>query len=126
MTSAPFQLALISTALEINTTFTDKAGNPVKLLGVFPGNRLTLTNLETGEVNQPRPPTGSFQARGRARRFDRLLCYRQQALVPTRSSGEPGIWSQSGRVTASFDAEGNMMSVGSTGKLIDLCPRLAP
>ena len=32
---------------EIDTTFTDKDGNPVKLIGVFPGNTLTLTNLET-------------------------------------------------------------------------------
>ena len=36
---------------EIDTTFTDKAGNPVKLIGVFPGNSLTLTNLDTGKLH---------------------------------------------------------------------------
>ena len=32
---------------EIDTTFTDRAGDPVKLIGVFPGNTLTLTNKST-------------------------------------------------------------------------------
>jgi hypothetical protein len=40
-------------------------------------------------------------------------------------TGEPGIWHQSGRVSASLDADGNATSVNVTGKLVDLCPRLA-
>ena len=47
---------------EIDTTFTDKAGNPVKLIGVFPGNTLTLTNLDTGKSITV-GATGSFQLR---------------------------------------------------------------
>ena len=47
---------------EIDTTFTDKAGNPVKLIGVFPGNTLTLTNLDTGK-SVTLGATGSFQLR---------------------------------------------------------------
>src|SRR5207249_1643794 len=47
---------------EIDTTFTDKAGNPVKLIGVFPGNTLTLTNLDTGESITV-GATGSFHLR---------------------------------------------------------------
>ena len=34
---------------EIDTTFFDKAGDPVKKIGVFPGQTLTLTNLDTGK-----------------------------------------------------------------------------
>ena len=51
--------------VEIDTTFTDRAGNPVKLLGVFPGNTLTLTNLATGKSITV-GATGSFQLRVKA------------------------------------------------------------
>src|SRR5215470_13174389 len=47
---------------EIDTTFTNRHGDEVKLLGVFPGNTLTLTNVDTGRTIT-RPATGSFQAR---------------------------------------------------------------
>src|SRR5207249_8649065 len=47
---------------EIDTTFTDRAGNPVKQIGVFRGNTLTLTNLDTGE-SITLGATGSFQLR---------------------------------------------------------------
>jgi hypothetical protein len=110
--------------VEINTTFTDKAGNPVKLLGVFPGNRLTLTNLETGK-SITLAATGSFQARAQPDGSTAFSVTGNGPWFPNPVSGEPGIWYQSGRVTASFDAEGNVTSVGSTGKLIDLCPQLA-
>jgi hypothetical protein len=109
---------------EINTTFTDKAGNPVKLLGVFPGNRLTLTNLETGK-SITLAATGSFQARVRPDGSTAFSVTGTGPWFPNPVSGAPGIWYQSGRVTATFDAEGTMTSVGSTGKLFDLCPRLA-
>ena len=39
-------------------------------------------------------------------------------------TGEPGIWYQSGQVSATFDAEGNTTSLRSTGILINLCGRL--
>jgi hypothetical protein len=38
---------------------------------------------------------------------------------------EPGIWLLSGRIFATLDAEENLTSIDSTGKLVDLCPRLA-
>jgi hypothetical protein len=107
--------------VEINTTFTDKAGNLVKLLGVFPGNRLILTNLETGKSCRH----GSFQVRAQPDGSTAFSVTGNGPWLPNPVSGEPGIWYQSGRVTAIFDAEGNMTSVGSTGKLIDLCPQLA-
>jgi hypothetical protein len=40
-------------------------------------------------------------------------------------TGEPGIWYQNGRVSATLDAEGNATSVHSSGTLVDLCPQLA-
>ena len=109
---------------EIDTTFTDKAGSPVKLLGVFPGNTLTLTNLETGKAITL-AATGSFQARVRPDGSTAFSVTGNGPWFPNPVSGEPGIWYQSGRVTATVDAQGNVKSVGSTGKLIDLCPRLA-
>ena len=50
---------------EILTTFTNKAGDPVKQLGVFPGNTLTLTNRNSGE-SLTLLATGSFQLRAHA------------------------------------------------------------
>jgi hypothetical protein len=39
-------------------------------------------------------------------------------------TGEPGIWYQSGQVNARFDADGNLISVGNTGTLVNLCSQL--
>src|SRR5207248_5968781 len=47
---------------EIDTTFSDKADNVVKVLGVFPGQTLTLTNLDTGKSITV-SDAGSFQLR---------------------------------------------------------------
>ena len=109
---------------EIDTTFTDKAGNPVKLLGVFPGNTLTLTNLETGK-SITLGATGSFQLRGKPDGSGSGKVTGHGAWPDGNPvTGEPGIWYQSGRVSATFDAEGNTTSIKSTGKLVDLCARL--
>src|ERR1700745_496631 len=48
---------------EIVTVFTDQDQNPVKLIGVFPGNTLTLTNLDTGRSITFLGSTSSFHAR---------------------------------------------------------------
>jgi hypothetical protein len=40
-------------------------------------------------------------------------------------TGEPGIWYQEGRASATYDAEGNLTSLNSTGRLVNLCPQLA-
>src|SRR5215217_7948454 len=99
---------------EIDTTFTDRGGNPIKLLGVFPGNTLTLTNLDTGN-SITLGATGSFQLRVE-RDGSASAMVTGHGAWPTGNpvTGEPGIWYQSGRVSATFDAEGNMTSVNNT------------
>ena len=109
---------------EIDTTFTDKDGNPVKLIGVFPGNTLTLTNLETRKSITV-GATGSFQLRAKPDGSSAGMVTGQGAWLSNPVTGEPGIWHQSGRVTAIIDADGNTTSVSNTGKLVDLCPQLA-
>jgi hypothetical protein len=109
---------------EIDTTFTDKDGNPVKLLGVFPGNTLTLTNLET-DTSITLGATGSFQLRLKPDGSSAGKVTGHGAWLSNPVTGEPGIWYQSGQVTATIDAEGNTTSVSNTGTLVDLCPRLA-
>jgi hypothetical protein len=109
---------------EIVTTFTDKAGNPVKLLAVFPGNTLTLTNLDTGKSITV-GATGSFQLRVEPDGSGSGMVTGQGAWPDGNPiTGEPGIWYQSGRVSATFDAEGNTTSIKSTGKLVNLCTEL--
>jgi len=110
---------------EIDTTFTDKAGNPIKLLGVFPGNTLTLTNLVTSKSITV-GATGSFQLRVEPDGSGTGMVTGLGAWPDGNPvTGEPGIWYQSGRVTATFDAEGNTTSIKSTGKLVNLCTQLA-
>jgi hypothetical protein len=110
---------------EIDTTFFDRAGNPVKLLGVFPGNTLTLTNLDTGRSITV-GATGSFQLRVERDGSGSAMVTGQGAWPDGNPiTGEPGIWYQSGRVSATFDAEGNTTSINSTGILVDLCAELA-
>ena len=110
---------------EIDTTFTDKAGNPVKLVGVFPGNTLTLTNLDTGK-SITLGATGSFQLRVEPDGSGSGMVTGQGAWPDGNPiTGELGIWYQSGRVSATFDAEGNTTSIKSTGKLVNLCTQLA-
>ena len=110
---------------EIDTTFTDKAGNPVRLLGVFPGNTLTLTNLDTGK-SITLGATGTFQLRVEADGSGSGMVTGHGAWPDGNPvTGESGIWYQSGRVSATFDAEGNTTSIKSTGKLVNLCTQLA-
>jgi hypothetical protein len=110
---------------EIDTTFTDRAGNPIKLLGVFPGNTLTLTNLDT-DASITLGATGSFQLRVESDGSGSAMVTGQGAWPDGNPiTGEPGIWYQSGRVSATFDAEGNTTSIRSTGTLVNLCTELA-
>jgi hypothetical protein len=110
---------------EIDTTFTDKAGNPVKLLGVFPGNTLTLTNVGAAK-SVTVPATGSFQLRLEPDGSAVAMVTGHGPWLPNPVTGERGIWYQTGRVSATFDAEGTMTSITSTGTLVDLCRQLAP
>jgi hypothetical protein len=110
---------------EIETIFTDKAGNPVKQIGVFPGNTVTLTNIASGK-SITLGATGSFQLRVEADGSGSGMVAGQGAWPDGNPiTGEPGIWYQSGRVSATFDAEGNTTSIKSTGRLVNLCTQLA-
>jgi hypothetical protein len=105
------------------TTFFDKALNPVKQVDVFPGNRLTLTNTQTGKsltlvstggsLGKLEPDgSGFFKASGHGPSF------------PNPVTGEPGIWYQSGQLLLRFDADGNVISASYTGRVINLCDQL--
>jgi hypothetical protein len=110
---------------EINTTFTDKNGNPIRLLGVFPGNTLTLTNLASGK-SITLPATGSFQLRAHPDGTAAVKVTGHGAWPDGNPvTGEPGIWYQNGQVSATLDADGNATSVKSSGTLVNLCPVLA-
>jgi hypothetical protein len=109
---------------EIDTTFTDQDGNPVKLIGVFPGNTLTLTNLVTRKSITV-GATGSFQLRLNPDGSSTGKVTGHGVWLSNPVTGEPGLWYQSGQVTAAIDEEGNTTSVSNTGKLVDLCPQLA-
>jgi hypothetical protein len=110
---------------EIDTTFTDRFGNPVKQIGVFPGNTVTLTNLDSG-TSLTLPATGSFQLRAE-RDGGASAQITGHGAWPDGNpvTGEPGIWYQSGAVRATFDADGNLTSVSNTGTLVNLCGQLA-
>jgi hypothetical protein len=110
---------------EIDTTFLDRRGNPVKLIGVFPGNTLTLTNLVGGKA-LVLGATGSFQLRANPDGTATAMVTGHGAWPDGNPvTAEPGIWYQSGRVSATLDSDGNATSVKSTGTLVNLCPLLA-
>ena len=108
---------------EIDTTFTDKAGNPIRLLGVFPGNMMTATNLDTGK-SITAPATGSFQGRLEPDGSTAFMVTGHGPFLTNPITGESGIWYLSGRLSATFDANDNMTSIASTGTIVNLCPQL--
>jgi hypothetical protein len=111
---------------EIITTFTDRAGNPVKQIGVFPGNTITFTNLDTDE-SLTLVATGPFQVRAEPDGSVTVTVSGHGPFIPNPITGEPGIWYLSGgRVVATFDADGNMTSVDLRGNLVNVCDQLAP
>jgi hypothetical protein len=109
---------------EVDTTFVDKDGNPIRLLGTFPGNMLTLTRVGTSK-SLTLPATGSFQLRANPDGTASAMITGQGPSFPNPITGEPGIWYLSGRLTATLDADGNATSMKNTGQLVDLCLALA-
>ena len=110
---------------EIITTFTDRAGNPVKQIGVFPGNTLTFTNLDT-DASITLVATGSFHVQAQSDGSITVTITGHGPFLSNPITGEPGIWYLSGgQVLATFDAEGNMTSVALRGNLVDVCAQLA-
>jgi hypothetical protein len=111
---------------EIDTTFFDNAGDAVKKIGVFPGQTLALTNLDTGEtitvVN-----AGSTQFRAQDDGSVELAITGHGPLPNEVAGGAPGIWYLSGgRVFVTLDAEGNPTSITVEGNVVNLCDQLAP
>ena len=108
---------------EIIQTFVDKAGDPVKQIVTFPGNRITLTNLRSGSSIVVMG-TGSSQLRARR---DGSLSARAMGhgpFFPNPLTGEPGIWYLSGQGTMTSDQNGQVTKIALHGRLVDLCPRL--
>ena len=108
---------------EIITTFTDREGNVVKQIVVFPGNTLTLTNLDTG-ASITVVATGSFQGRLNRDGSITFMVTGHGPFVPNPITGAPGIWYLTGRARATVDADGNQTSVEIVGTLVDLCAQL--
>jgi hypothetical protein len=110
--------------VEVIKTFTDAAGNPVKQIVSFPGNRITLTNLDSG-TSVTVMATGSSQLRAEADGSTSARAMGHGPFFPNPITGEPGIWYLSGQGTSSIDPEGNVVSAHLSGRLVDLCPRLS-
>ena len=109
---------------EIDTTFSDKAGDTVKLLGVFPGQTSTWTNLDSGK-SITLVDSGSFHAQAR-RDGSATIAITGHGPINSEIVGEPGLWYLAGgRVLLTIDADGNLTSVEVTGNLVNLCTRLA-
>jgi hypothetical protein len=111
---------------EIDTTFFDSGGDPVKKIGVFPGQTLTLTNVATGNtitvVN-----AGSSQARAQPDGSVEISIMGRGPLPNDVVGGERGLWYlNGGRVVVRLDAEGDLTSVTVTGNVVNLCGHLAP
>src|SRR5262245_60679615 len=109
---------------EIITNFPDRAGNLVKQIVVFPGNTVTLTNLDT-DKSITLPANGSFQIRAHPDGSESFKITGHGAFPENLITGEPGVWYLSGRLFANFDADENLTSSGNTGKFVNLCTQLA-
>ena len=110
--------------VEIITTFGDAAGNPVKQIVTFPGNTLTLTNMDSG-TSVTVMGTGSTQLRAEPDGSVSARAMGHGPFFPNPITGEPGIWYLSGQGKATIDSQGNVTSAELAGRLVDLCPRLA-
>ena len=108
---------------EIDTTFIDKAGDSVKLLAVFPGNTLTLTNRDSG-ASLTVMATGSSQLRAEPGGWLSARAMGHGPFFPNPITGEPGIWYLSGQGKATIDPQGVVTSARLAGRLVDLCPQL--
>ncbi len=109
---------------EIDTGFFDKAGNLVKLHGVFPGQTSTWTNLDTGKSITV-SDAGSFSLRLEPDGSG-TVSITGHGPLPNEITGAPGIWYlDGGHVVVTFDADENLTSVDVRGKIVDLCTLLA-
>jgi hypothetical protein len=111
--------------IEIDTTYFDNAGNPVKQIGVFPGQTLTLTNLDT-DASITVGNSGSSQARAESD-GSVTISITGHGPLPSELFGMPGLWYlNGGHVVVTLDQDGNPTSVRITGNVENLCDALAP
>jgi hypothetical protein len=110
---------------EIDTTFFDRSGNPVKQIAGFPGQTLTLTNLVTDESITV---TNAGSSQVRAERDGSLrISIMGHGPLPNEIIGEPGLWYlNGGQVLVTLDENGDPTSVTVRGNVVNLCDRLAP
>lgn len=107
---------------EIITTFTDRTGEPVKQIVIFPGNMLTLTN-PLSDASITVMGTGSSQLRAGSDGSTTARAMGHGVFFPNPLTGEPGIWYLSGQGTAIIDQSGDVTSK-LAGRLVDLCSQL--
>ena len=95
----------------------------IRRLEFFPATRLTLTNLQTGEVIRLSAGGPGHITQGTDGSFD--FSGTGSWVFPRRpGTNEPGIWETVGNLTFTVDPAGNE-SVHLAGRLVDLCTELA-
>jgi hypothetical protein len=109
---------------EIDRAYTNKAGELVKLNGVFPGNTLTLTNLDSHR-SVTLMATGQFHAQLQRDGSVSVLVAGHGPMVPNPITGEPGIWYLSGQLKGTLDDNGDPVWTRASGQLVNLCDQLA-
>ncbi len=116
----PVEVHIVGTVVHIE--WTDEAGH-VRFLEAYPGYRLILTNLDTGEtitatISGPAhftaEPDGSFT----------LIGTGIWGWFFNPATGEQGLFLTKGRFVTAVDAEGNE-SFSIVGEIVNLCPELA-
>jgi len=108
---------------EIDTTFFDREGDIRRLLGVFPGQTLTVTNMNTLESITV-SDAGSFGATLQ-RDGSVEVSITGHGPLPNFVTGQPGLWYlDGGHVGLTFGADGSLTAVESMGNLVDLCGEL--
>jgi hypothetical protein len=121
-----FPVLIHSEGTTIRKTFTDNQGRVVRQIETYPGFRLVLTNVDTGESVTARIPgplkltfnpdgTTTFQGTG------------PWGWLPTHpGTGEPGIFLLYGHIHQTIDVSGNVITTTFQGHTINVCDQLAP
>jgi hypothetical protein len=109
---------------EIDTTFFNNEGDAVKKIAVFPGQTLTLTNLDTEETITV---VNAGSTGMRAKPDDSVeISIMGHGPLPNEIVGEQGLWYlNGGRVLVILNAGGNPTSITVRGNVVNLCGRLA-
>ena len=108
------------------TSFFDENGNLVREIAVFPGDTVTITNLETGESMAQ-----SLSGQG-------VKEFHPDGSTTLAAHGGWGLWTRApgdlrrgrfitvGQLVEVRDADGRLVSRALDGRLIDVCAELAP